>query len=357
MAVAFRAISTGTGTDATGEGTIPVGTAAGDLMIAFVAHSASTATITGEPSGWTLQEADPNPADFSLWCYTRKWQSGDTNPTWTFSAAGGWTVDIVSYSGVDTTTPVNADVGGQAAAVNAITLSVTPSVANCMLVAFGDVDATGTLRTWTEDGSMTERLEQLDNAMHRVVADELLSGGSGASQSRTLTFIGTAQDVGGFLLALAPSAAPAAVALTPAILTFGAQALSPIPGPVTVALTPAVLTFSAVSLTPIGVGPGLVPATLTFTAVALNPVPGAVTITLTPAALTLAARALTPTPGPVTVTLTPAVLALAAVALTAGPTAVPASVGVDASTTAGSTDGRTTSGGHDGATTTAGMLG
>jgi hypothetical protein len=208
VAVQFRNISTATGTDATGEGTIPTGTVAGDLMIAFLCSVGSGTTISSAPSGWTLQEPDPNPADFSLWCYSRLWQSGDPNPTWNFSTVGAWTVDVASYSGVDTTTPVNVDIGEQVAAANSIAVgAITPTADNCMLLAFGAVDASGAARTWTESGAMTERLEQTDNALHRVVAEELLSGGSGVGQTRTLTVTGSTQDIGGFLLAVAPAAA------------------------------------------------------------------------------------------------------------------------------------------------------
>jgi dihydrofolate reductase len=205
--VAFRALSTATGTDDSAEGTIPTGTTTEDFMVAFLTSASSTATVSTPASGWDLQEADPSPADFSTWCYSRRWQSGDSNPTWTLSVAGGWTVDIVSYSGTDSTTPVNVDIGEQGAALQEIALGpVTPTVDDCMLVAFGAVDAAGGARTWTEDGAMTERLDQMDNALHRVVAEELLSGGSGAGQTRTLTFSGSTQDVAGFLLALAPGA-------------------------------------------------------------------------------------------------------------------------------------------------------
>src|SRR3972149_5365762 len=203
---AFRAVSAATGTDATGEGVLPSGVQAGDLMLAFVGHSASSATITGEPAGWSLQEADPNPADFSLWCYARVYQNGDAAPVFTFSAAGSWTVDIAAISGV-AATPVNADIGEQIAAANAIALGdITPTVNDCLLVGFAMADASGGARTWTQSGSMTERLDQMNNDLHRALADELLSGGGGVPVGRTFTVSGNAQDLGGFLLAIAPLA-------------------------------------------------------------------------------------------------------------------------------------------------------
>lgn len=206
MPVAFRAVASTTGTDATGEGTIPSGTAAGDIMLAFLISVGSATTISAAPSGWDLQVADPNPADFSAWCYKRVFVAGDANPTWTFSAAAGWVIDIVSYSGNDTSAPINGSGGNQVAALNTITTpSLTPSVTNCMLVVHGSVDATGGARTWTESGAMTERVDQLDNALHRVVAEELIPG-SGSGITRDLTVTGSAQDMASFAVLITPAA-------------------------------------------------------------------------------------------------------------------------------------------------------
>src|SRR3972149_2727793 len=204
---AFRAVSAATGTDATGEGVLPSGVQAGDLMLAFVGHSASSATITGEPAGWSLQEADTNPADFSLWCYARVYQNGDAAPVFSVSATGSWTVDIAAISGV-AATPVNADIGEQIAAANAIALGdITPTVNDCLLGGFAMADASGGARTWTQSGSMTERLDQMNNDLHRALADELLSGGGGVPVGGTFPVSGNAQDLGGFLLAITPAGA------------------------------------------------------------------------------------------------------------------------------------------------------
>lgn len=206
MAVAFRSVASSTGTDSSGEGTIPSGTATNDIMLAFVVHNSSSATISVAASGWDLLIDDPNPADYSLWCYKRIFASGDSNPTWTFSVAGNWTIDIVSYSGNDTTTPIDASGGNQSAAVNTkTTASLTPSVTGCMLVAHGSVDASGSARTWTETGAMTERVETADNQLHRLLAEELLST-SGSGVTRDLTVSGTAQDLATFAVLIRPAA-------------------------------------------------------------------------------------------------------------------------------------------------------
>lgn len=206
MAVAYRSHASTTGTDATAEGTIPAGTQVGDVMIAFLMHSASTATVSTGASGWDGSlEPDPNPADFSARFYFRVFQAGDANPTWTWSAAGNWTVDILSYSGADTGAPINAHIGEQIAAANSIVLgAITPNVNDCTLVGVGMTDATSA-KTWTESDTPNERIDQGDNQQRRAVADWQLSGGSGIGVSRTFTMDGTSGDMAGFLLAIAPA--------------------------------------------------------------------------------------------------------------------------------------------------------
>jgi len=174
-------------------------------MIAFLNHSASSATMSTAADGWDLVEADPNPADFSCLCYKRVKQSGDSAPTWTWSASGNWTVDIIAYYNQDTSTPLDDTSGVQQAAVNTVTTaSVTPSVTNCMLVWWASTDATGSARTWTQGGSPTERLDQMNNAHHRCIAEELITT-SGSGITRTATVSGTAQDIGAFAVLVRPS--------------------------------------------------------------------------------------------------------------------------------------------------------
>lgn len=180
----------------------------GDILLAFLTHSSSSATISAAPSGWASLIADPNPGDFSMVCYWRLRTAGDSSaPTWTWSAAGNWTVDLIAYSGQHASTPFNQSGGNTVAGANTITTpSLTPSVDNCMMVAFGSVDATGAARTWTESGSMTERVDQMDNAQHRVVAEELIATG-GSATTRDLTITGTTQDIGSFAVFIAPATA------------------------------------------------------------------------------------------------------------------------------------------------------
>ncbi len=227
MSVNFRAVNSTTGIDATAEGSIDASVQDGDIMVAFLTHSLSAAVISATPSGWTSLIADPNPADFSCVCYRKIKASGDSStPTWTWDQAGNWTVDLIAYSGEDQTTPINASGGNQIAAANTITTpSLTPSVDNTMMAAFGAVDATGGARTWTESGAMTERVEALSNQIHRVVAEELIPTG-GSATTRNLTVSGSAQDIGSFAVFIAPGAVVDDLA-TKLIQLGGASGLTP----------------------------------------------------------------------------------------------------------------------------------
>lgn len=147
--------------------------------------------------------ADPNPADFSSVLYAKIHVDGDTtSPTWTWSAKNTIGTDIVAYR--NTSLPVNA-ISSAIGVDNTLELTVTPTSDDCMIVAFAAIDTSTTARTWTIPGTMTEVAEK-HSSLHRYIAQELLSGGSGIAVSRTLEFSGSEQDWDGFIVALAPSA-------------------------------------------------------------------------------------------------------------------------------------------------------
>lgn len=203
----FRDITSNGGTDATAEIAIPPLTVNGDLMIAFLSHSSGAATITSAPSGWALREADPNPADFATVCYTKIKAAGDANPAiWTWSAAGQWSAEIVSFFDIDQVTPINVSIGEQGTALQTISLGpITTTVNGCILVGYGACDASGTPRLWSESGTMFELLADPHNhnGLQHMIADELV--GAAGSYTRDFTQDGNTQDMAGFLLALQPA--------------------------------------------------------------------------------------------------------------------------------------------------------
>src|SRR6266480_95152 len=110
----------------------PPGTVAGDVMIASIAFGLDTPTIT-PPAGWTLvrrvTSSSKTTGYDSMAVYWRAADASDASvSSYTFTisnATNGWVGGIQSFSGVDTTTPIDGE-NGQVTA-NGLT-HATPSV-------------------------------------------------------------------------------------------------------------------------------------------------------------------------------------------------------------------------------------
>ncbi len=166
---------------------VPALTQVGDVMVASVASRPDNTTATDNnaktvcaPAGWTLVRDTINNAGggsggggLRLQTWTRvatgaepasyTWFFQINNPSLVPGTAAGEvfasaSVGIVSYSGVDTTTPVDVDgFNTTAASYNHTGNFITTTVANTMLVAshtFLSAD------TWNPDAVMTERVDQ-----------------------------------------------------------------------------------------------------------------------------------------------------------------------------------------------------
>jgi len=139
----------------------PAGTLGGDLMVAGIAVRPSSATITA-PVGWTLQrrQNNTNPSDSSLAVYYRV--AGTSEPasyTWTFSASAGSAGGISSFSGVNTTTPINIEASantGTTSTTNFTAPSVTTTVANTMVVTHHEYSSSD---RFTPPTGMTEAFD------------------------------------------------------------------------------------------------------------------------------------------------------------------------------------------------------
>src|SRR5258708_29101404 len=147
----------------------PAGTVQNDVMIASIGFSPSTLTITTPPAGWTLVRRvdNANATANSLAVYRlTAGASEPANYTWTFSAAGYLAGGILTFQGVDTTTPIDVENGnctqqGSCATqtLSHATPSVTTTVSNTMLVTSHTYSSAG---TWTPppaiggDAAMTE---------------------------------------------------------------------------------------------------------------------------------------------------------------------------------------------------------
>ncbi len=185
--------------------TKPAGTIQNDVMVAsfgFRTNQPGLSTDVGitPPAGWTLVRRldNPGPTDNGLAVYQKV--AGAAEPasyTWDLSctatcatngfqaAAGG----IVSFSNVDTTTPVDVE-NGQNTVIGAQTApSVTTTVANAMLVASYSYATAG---TWTPpaasggDAAMTEAVVILSGALSTEMS-YVLHAAAGATAAKQAT--------------------------------------------------------------------------------------------------------------------------------------------------------------------------
>jgi len=148
---------------------VPAGTVAGDVMVAAIAVRTSAVSIT-PPAGWSAQAATVQNAGNSSRqqiFYRVATGAEPASYTWRFDAphsgAGG---AILSYSGVDTASPIDA-FGGNVTPQGADTqlqhraLSVTTSVADAMVVS---THAFSSAATWSL-GGVNERVDIASQAV------------------------------------------------------------------------------------------------------------------------------------------------------------------------------------------------
>ena len=159
--ISFRAAASAAAPSGTLSLTInrPSGTSVGDVMIASIAVRPNTATIT-EPAGWTLvrriDNANANANSLAVY-YKVAGGSEPANYTWTFSTSTGSAGGIQTFSGVDTTNPINVEAGQNTAnGLTHATPSVTTTAANTMIVTSHGFTSSA---TWTPPAGMTEAFD------------------------------------------------------------------------------------------------------------------------------------------------------------------------------------------------------
>ena len=212
-AVAFRSASSVNlnGSALTLTINLPAGTVGGDLMVAGIVVRPSSATITA-PAGWTLQrrQNNTNPNDLSLAVYYKV--AGTSEPAsyaWTFSASAGSAGGISSFSGVNTTTPINVEAGATTGATQTTTFNhpgISTTIANTMVVTHYSYSSSD---RFTPPGGMTEAFDVASLAVANsggvsIAQDYVLRAATGATGTLTSTAASNA-DVGSMdALALAP---------------------------------------------------------------------------------------------------------------------------------------------------------
>jgi hypothetical protein len=201
--IARRAVGTAFGTSGVPTLTIPSTVAAGDVLVAAVTTSSSSATLGTGPAGWT-KVVSQKAVDFNSAVYVRVATAGDAGTSAPFPSSlttNYWTAGIIAYSGADQSSPI---VGSSASAPTSQVQSVTPpgvaAPTGAMLVSFAAADVS-TGRTWTEDAG-SEVFDFQPTNLSLVANDELV--GSAATVTRTLTITGAIQELAGYVVVIRP---------------------------------------------------------------------------------------------------------------------------------------------------------
>jgi len=184
---------------------VPAGTVQNDVMVAAIGVRPNTATVTA-PSGWTLVRRINSTAgnSNSLLVYTRVAGAGEpANYAWGFSSSTGSTGGILSFSGVDTASPVDVENGQPTP--NGLTHtapSVNTTVANTMLVTGHTYSSAG---TWTPPGGMTERVDVQGGGLQSTEINHVLQAATGATGTKSATASTDADGGNAHILALRPA--------------------------------------------------------------------------------------------------------------------------------------------------------
>ena len=194
---------------------VPAGTVAGDVMVASIAAQPSTIVITA-PTGWTpVRETAQVTANSSrMATYYRVATAAEpASYVWTFSGAAspGATGGIISFSGVDTSSPIDVEGGNTtASSLTHAANAISTTVANAMLVGSFEFTSTPSAANWSSNmtvnpvnqGSVTGPV----NTGIRLLMGYETRAATGTTGTRTATASGVTADTGtAHLLALRPA--------------------------------------------------------------------------------------------------------------------------------------------------------
>ena len=137
----------------------PAGTSSGDVLVAHITVRTSGVTITA-PSGWTRVLRLDSTTSISTAAYVRVASATEPSSyTWTFNASHEASGGISGYSGVNTTSPVDASASQYNSSTNAVdNPGVTTTAANDMLVFMVGIAVPTTVNTipgFTQEWSVT----------------------------------------------------------------------------------------------------------------------------------------------------------------------------------------------------------
>jgi len=180
---AITVVGSNTASTATNTLTItkPTNTLSGNVMVAVVSGAGTTAISA--PAGWTLVQ-DTTSGALRQVAYVHV--AGGSEPsTYAFTSATSRNASggITSYSGVNTTVPVDASGEALGASGKAVSPSVTTTTASDQVIT---AVATATATSWTAATGTVERYDKASTSTTQEVADasQLTAG---ATPARTVT--------------------------------------------------------------------------------------------------------------------------------------------------------------------------
>ena len=219
MAVELRSVGVSPGADSTTCVIVkPVGLTVGDLMIAHIYFKAIDATVT-PTANWTEIRQVTHETDNETAALFWKIADGDDVAADDFTFTSDDEVNfgaITAWTGHDPAAPINAESGQYNTYSGAGTVtapSITPSVANCVILMFG---STGNDYTYTDYAIVDDDPEGWDEAydlQYKGTTDCSMAMGYVTRPETTATGLGTCDMSAGdpsigFLVAIAPAAEP-----------------------------------------------------------------------------------------------------------------------------------------------------
>lgn len=147
---------------------VPSGVANGHLLIACVFKADDGVHTLTAPAGWTLIGSADASANIQSKMYYRVASSEPANYTWTISAAGIWGVSQLAFSGVDTSSPINASASNSSTTTDPYSCPNLTTTLATNVISFGasrddsttEVTHTGSdtlLSDWGNDGGASTR--------------------------------------------------------------------------------------------------------------------------------------------------------------------------------------------------------
>lgn len=170
--------------------TVPTGTADGDVMLALIAVDGGSGATMTPPGGWTLEKSQDRTTTIKGLLYSRVASgevAGTTTYTWSVSPNELMGGGIVTYRGVDTTTPMDATPTGAIGNSQSVDGATLTTVTDGAMVILGVYVQSATATTTPPSGYA----EEFENSTGRICAcDDLIKTTAGASGTLSAAMAG-----------------------------------------------------------------------------------------------------------------------------------------------------------------------